>query len=105
MTNLPELDPQGYLLNRNDWTPEIARRLAIEDGIQLTDPHWTVINFLRDFYDDFQTAPPVRAMVKTLRETHGSDIGNSAHLQQLFPEGPLRQASKLAGLPKPARCL
>lgn len=100
-----QLDSRGYLVNLQQWTEALAKALASKDNIELTDAHWEVIYFLREFYQNHQTTPPMRALVKALKEKHGPEMGNSIYLHQLFPEGPAKQASKYAGLPKPKKCL
>jgi len=79
--------------------------LAQLENIELTDAHWEVIYFVRDFYQEYNTSPAIRMLVKAMAEKLGADKGNSRYLQRLFPEGPAKQATKLAGLPKPAKCL
>lgn len=100
-----ETDPEGYLLNRADWSPELAEQMAAEDDMSLTDAHWQVIHFVREFDRKYETVPAIRALVKALKLEFGPEIGNSIYLQQLFPDGPARQAARYAGLPKPRKCL
>ncbi|WKE67267.1 TusE/DsrC/DsvC family sulfur relay protein [Gallaecimonas kandeliae] len=98
-------DKQGYLLNTNDWTEALAPLLAAEEGIELTEAHWEIVRFVRDFYGEYKTSPAVRLLVKAVKEKYGEEKGNSPYLFKLFPEGPAKQATKIAGLPKPAKCL
>ena len=98
-----ETDKDGYLLNSQQWNEDVAR--AQVESIELTDAHWEVIYFVRDFYQEYNTSPAIRMLVKAMAEKLGADKGNSRYLQRLFPEGPAKQATKLAGLPKPAKCL
>ncbi|HHH46405.1 MAG TPA: TusE/DsrC/DsvC family sulfur relay protein [Thiotrichales bacterium] len=100
-----ETDEEGYLANLNDWTPEIAEAMAKEDGVELTDNHWEVINFLREYYDEYQIAPAVRVLTKAIGKKLGKEKGNSKYLYELFPYGPAKQACKYAGLPKPTGCV
>lgn len=100
-----ETDEEGYLANRSDWTPEIAETMAATDRCILTPNHWEVINFLREYYDQYQVAPAVRVLVKTIGKKLGQDKGNSRYLYELFPYGPAKQACKYAGLPKPTGCV
>lgn len=99
------LDPEGYLVDLDAWTPAVAHALAKEDGIELTDEHWEVIEVLRDFYARFAMAPPMRPLVKAVGQSLGDDKGRSIHLMRLFPGSPAKVAARLAGLPKPANCL
>ena len=98
-------DKAGYLLNVEDWQPELALILAQTENIELTNNHWEVVNFVRAFYLEFNTSPAMRALVKAMANEFGPDKGNSRYLFKLFPKGPAKQATKIAGLPKPAKCL
>ncbi|MDF2177610.1 TusE/DsrC/DsvC family sulfur relay protein [Aliiglaciecola sp. CAU 1673] len=99
------LDKAGYLINYQDWDEGLTPILAEREGIVLSDAHWEVIRFVRNFYLEFNTSPAIRALVKAMAQSLGEDKGNSRYLQRLFPDGPAKQATKLAGLPKPAKCL
>lgn len=98
-------DKAGYLLNVQDWQEELAPALAATENIELTDNHWEVVKFVRQFYLEFNTSPAMRALVKAMANEFGPDKGNSRYLFKLFPKGPAKQATKIAGLPKPAKCL
>lgn len=98
-------DHQGYLKDLNDWQPELALLLAEEEQIELTLAHWEVIHFVRDFYIEYKTSPAIRVLVKAIGQALGPDKGNSKYLYTLFPIGPAKQATKIAGLPKPAKCI
>ena len=100
-----ETDEEGYLLNLADWTKEAAEHLAEEEKVPLTDNHWEVINFLREYYNEYQIAPAVRVLTKAIGKQLGPDKGNSKYLYELFPYGPAKQACKIAGLPKPTGCV
>ena len=99
------VDKNGYLLKLDDWFPELAPILAATENIELTDNHWEVVNFVREFYLEFNTSPAIRALVKAMASKLGADKGNSRYLHRLFPKGAAKQATKIAGLPKPAKCL
>ena len=100
-----ETDKLGYLIDHTQWTEDIAKHIAGLDNIALTDAHWEVIHFVRNFYLEFDTSPAIRALVKAMAASMGVEKGNSRYLYRLFPKGPAKQATKLAGLPKPAKCL
>jgi len=100
-----ELDEEGYLVTLADWTKDAAQILASQDEIELTNNHWEVINFLRDYYDEYQIAPAVRVLTKAIGKKLGKDKGNSKYLYELFPYGPAKQACRFAGLPKPTGCI
>jgi len=100
-----ERDPQGFLVNLDDWNESVAKEIAAEEGITLTEAHWEVITVLRKFYADYEISPAMRILVKTVKQALGEDKGNSIYLLQLFPGSPAKYASKIAGLPKPTNCL
>ncbi|GAC15354.1 TusE/DsrC/DsvC family sulfur relay protein [Aliiglaciecola lipolytica] len=98
-------DKAGYLLSVEDWCTELAEVIAEKENIELDENRWLVVNFVREFYLEFNTSPAVRALVKAMANKYGPEKGNSRYLQRLFPKGPAKQATKIAGLPKPAKCL
>ncbi|WP_428775791.1 TusE/DsrC/DsvC family sulfur relay protein [Vibrio sp.] len=100
-----ETDAQGYLLDYTQWDEGMIAVLAEQEGIELTDAHLEVVMFVRNFYLEFNTSPAVRMLVKAMEKAHGPEKGNSKYLFKLFKQGPAKQATKLAGLPKPAKCL
>lgn len=100
-----ETDEEGYLANLSEWAPEVATVMAQVDSCDLTDSHWEVINFLREYYEEYQIAPAVRVLTKAIGKKLGKDKGNSKYLYELFPYGPAKQACKYAGLPKPTGCV
>ena len=94
-----ELDADGHLANRSDWSEELAREIAVQEGIlELTAQHWTVINFMRSVFAKEGDAPSIRRLTKE----SGVDTKT---LYQLFPKGPAKRAAKIAGLPKPKGCI
>ncbi|NWG39502.1 MAG: TusE/DsrC/DsvC family sulfur relay protein [Hydrogenophilaceae bacterium] len=100
-----ETDEEGFLVNLSDWNPDVAAELAKGESIEMTDQHWEVINFLREYYDEYQIAPAVRVLTKAIGKKLGPDKGNSKYLYDLFPYGPGKQACKIDGLPKPTGCI
>ena len=100
-----ETDEEGYLSNLNEWEPAVAEAMAKDEGAELTENHWEVINFLREYYEEYQIAPAVRVLTKAIGKKLGKDKGNSKYLYELFPYGPGKQACKYAGLPKPTGCV
>lgn len=100
-----EVDEEGYLTNLDDWTKELAEHMATEDGLTLTDAHWEVINFLREYFQKYQIAPMIKILVKEIGKTMGPEKGNTKYLYELYPAGPAKQACRYAGLPKPTGCV
>lgn len=99
------VDEEGFLVNLADWTKEIAVEMAKNDDIELTDEHWEVLDFLRDYFEEYQIAPAVRVLTKAIGKKMGKDKGNSKYLYSLFPYGPGKQGCRFAGLPKPTGCI
>jgi tRNA 2-thiouridine synthesizing protein E len=100
-----ETDEEGYLANRTDWSEDVAKEMARVDNCDLSPNHWEVLNFLREYYEEYQIAPAVRVLTKAIGKKLGADKGNSKYLYELFPYGPAKQACKYAGLPKPTGCV
>ena len=92
-----QVDDEGYLLDPNQWTEELAREMAKEDGLELTDQHMAVLKFLREKYLGGETL--------TIRAVGKSGIVDIKGFYKLFPGAPLKKASKYAGLPKPSSCV
>ncbi|MBD3609225.1 MAG: TusE/DsrC/DsvC family sulfur relay protein [Gammaproteobacteria bacterium] len=100
-----EVDEEGYLVNLSEWIPAMADIMAKDEDCELTDAHWEVLNFLREYYEEYQIAPAVRVLTKAIGKKLGKEKGNSKYLYELFPYGPGKQACKYAGLPKPTGCV
>ena len=98
-------DKHGYLLQLDDWSEAIAGHIAELENIEMTDNHWEVVHFVRNFYKEYKTSPAIRMLVKAMAKQLGEDKGNSKYLYKLFPKGPAKQATRIAGLPKPAKCI
>ena len=92
-----EVNDEGYMVDASQWTKEIAAEMAKEEGIELTDKHYEVLEFLRAASEKGETL--------TIRKVGKSGIVDIKGLYQLFPGGPLKFSSKFAGIPKPASCV
>lgn len=102
---LPPVTESGFLVDSADWSEAVAVHLAAQSGIALTEAHWEIIRFIRDYYRSYNHLPNARMFVKAAQKQLGDDKGNSIYLHRLFPKGPLRYACLIAGLPKPPGCL
>jgi tRNA 2-thiouridine synthesizing protein E len=100
-----EVDEEGYLINLADWDEDAAKLLAESEKIDMTENHWEVVNFLREYYAEYQIAPAIRVLTKAIAKKLGAEKGTSKYLYELFPYGPAKQACKIAGLPKPTGCI
>jgi TusE/DsrC/DsvC family sulfur relay protein len=96
---MPERDAEGYLIEPEDWNEEIAAVLAQEENIQLSDDHWDVVRFMREFYQEHQVAADARFVIKHLAERVGREAQKK--LSELFPYGYVKQACKIAGMRRP----
>ena len=92
-----EVNDEGYLVDASQWNREIATEMAKEEGIELTEKHFEVLEFLRNANEKGETL--------TIRRVGKSGITDIKGLYQLFPGGPLKLSSKFAGIPKPASCV
>jgi len=94
-----DVDEDGFLQEPERWNDDVAIDFARTEGIDaLTDEHWKVIRYIRDYYLQFGIAPMVRKLCK--------ETGHKlSEVYQLFPSGPAKGACKLAGLPKPTGCV
>ncbi|MFW6020395.1 MAG: TusE/DsrC/DsvC family sulfur relay protein [Bacteroidales bacterium] len=92
-----DLTEEGYLTDHTQWNEDIAKELAKEEGIELTDEHMKVLNYLREKYAEGETL--------SIRKVGKSGIVDIKGLYQLFPGGPLKISSRLAGIPKPQSCV
>ncbi|PIK87599.1 sulfurtransferase TusE [Raoultella ornithinolytica] len=100
-----ETDSEGYLKETTQWNEAMAEVIAGQEGITLSIEHWEVVRFVREFYLEFNTSPAIRMLVKAMANKFGEEKGNSRYLYRLFPKGPAKQATKIAGLPKPVKCI
>jgi len=92
-------DSEGYLLDPADWTEAIAQELARREGIAMSEDHWRVIHFMRDYYAKRQIAADARFAIKHLAEVYGPAARK--RLFELFPYGYVKQACKIAGMRRP----
>ncbi|MEP1095187.1 MAG: TusE/DsrC/DsvC family sulfur relay protein [Cyclobacteriaceae bacterium] len=88
---------EGYLENLDQWNQDVAVDIAAEEGIELKEKHWEVIEYLQDQYK--------KEIPITIRKVGKSGVVDIKQFYQLFPEGPLKKASRIAGIPKPVGCI
>jgi len=96
--DLPARDGDGYLVDMNNWTPEIARAMAEADGFDLTDEKWEQILKAREYYDEHSSVPPIRKFAKYI------DV-DQKDLFKMWMTGPMKPITKYGGLPKPTGCV
>ena len=95
-------DIEGYVVDPEAWDPDIARELAEEERLELTEDYWQILNFMRAYWQEHRVAPDVRHVVDYLVNARGYDKkAAKKHLFELFPYGYVKQACKLAGMQRP----
>jgi tRNA 2-thiouridine synthesizing protein E len=98
-------DKEGFLRQLSQWNPAVAEQISNTEGIRLDNSHWEIIALLRDYYQEFDSSPAMRPLIKYCAQKLGSEKGKSIYLLSLFPGSPAKIGSKIAGLPKPDNCL
>jgi len=95
-----EVEEDGFIQEPGKWSPAVAEDIAKEEASvhPMTEDHWTLVNYIRDYYLQFEVAPPIRMVCKKT----GVDLKK---LYDLFPKGPAAGTCKVAGLPKPTGCV
>ncbi len=95
-------DAEGYLLDTDDWSKDFAYMVAKEEDIALNDTYWTMIDFMRSYFDEHQIAPDVRHVARNLAVVNGCSKKEAKKiLFELFPYGYVKQACKIAGMKRP----
>jgi len=94
-------DEEGYLVDPGDWTEAVAEALAEREGVPLTDLHWRVLRFMREFHDEHQVAADARFVIRFLADQCGLCAEARIRLFEMFPYGYVRQACKIAGMRRP----
>lgn len=92
-----EVNAEGYLKDMKQWTPELAREMALREGIELTEKHFEVLNWLR--------AKQAEGIALSIRKVGNSGLVDIKQFYALFPGAPLKISSKIAGIPKPVSCI
>lgn len=94
-----EIDEDGFIQEPDVWNEQVANALAATEGVQeMSEDHWKIVNFLREYYLEFGSAPMIRKLCKST----GFKL---KEIYDLFPSGPAKGACKVAGLPKPTGCV
>ncbi|HHL18743.1 MAG TPA: TusE/DsrC/DsvC family sulfur relay protein [Thiothrix sp.] len=97
-----ERDPEGYLIDPDDWSDEVAKALSEEENIALNDTHWKILKFMRHYYSEHGVIPDVRHVTEYLAtETQSNKKEAKKRLFKLFPYGYVKQACKIAGMKRP----
>ncbi|MGN0894694.1 MAG: TusE/DsrC/DsvC family sulfur relay protein [Succinivibrio sp.] len=100
-----DTDAEGYLLNNADWSEDLMFFMAKADGLELNDEHLEIIKTVREYFQEYATTPPIRSLIKMLKNKGLDNLASSVKLAVLFPQGAAKSAAKYAGLPKPVKCI
>ena len=94
-----EVDEDGFIQDPDKWSKDVAAALAKTESVEdMSEDHWKLVNYLRDYYLQYGIAPMIRKLCK--------ETGfNLKYVYELFPSGPAKGACKVAGLPKPTGCV
>jgi len=92
-----DVNDEGYMTDRSQWTKDVAKEIAKEEGIELTDKHYVLLDYLRE--------QKAKGESLTIRSVGTSGIIDIKGFYQLFPGAPMKKAAKIAGIPKPASCV
>ncbi len=94
-----DVDEDGFIQRPEEWYKEVATALANTEGVdEMTEEHWQLVNYLREYYTEFGVAPMIRKLCKAT----GFKLNE---IYDMFPSGPAKGACKVAGLPKPTGCV
>ena len=93
------INHKGYLINFNDWDKDFTKTVAEKDHLKLTECHWMAINFLRNFYREYEVPPTPHIVIKTIGHKIKSSGCTNKDIKRVFPLGGCKQACRLAGLP------
>lgn len=94
------IDNEGYLLDFDDWSPVVAEHLAAQDGVDLGDDHWLLIDFLHRFYKEMRIAPEMPILSRQLCKDQSDCRWTGTYIKSIFPGG-AKMACRYAGLPGP----
>jgi len=95
-------DSEGYLVNPDEWSDDLAIEMAEEEGIELNEYHWKILRFMNKYYGEHQVAPDVRHVINHLATVNRSDKkAEKKRVFELFPYGYVKQACKISGMKRP----
>lgn len=100
-----ETDQLGYLLDPSDWNELVACALADREDIVLGPDHWTMIEFVRDWYSERQAVPEARWLLKAMKQQLGEEKGTRKYLHKMFPHGYGPELCKIAGMTMPRKVM
>lgn len=100
-----QTDEEGFLLDPAEWNQEVAETIARIEDLDLTEERWEVVNFVRTYFEENDSVPEARVLLKALRDKWPAPKVTRKYLYQLFPYGYGQQACKIAGMRKPRKLM
>ena len=99
-----EVTDNMFMVDATEWNEDIAKVLAEDEGIEMTQEHWDIINMAREHFLDNGVVAEPRAFSKIMKQKYGKDRSDQKYIYSLFPTGLIKCANKVAGLPRPKGC-
>ncbi len=99
-----ELSEAGWLEDVTDWDEEVAKVIAANEKVELTEAHWDVVRTAREYFEEYGIVAEPRQFLKLMKEKFGPERATNQHIYALFPYGLVKSANKVAGLPRPKGC-
>ena len=99
-----QLSEAGWMEDLSEWSEEVAKEIAKNENVELTDEHWDIINEAREFFSANGSNAEPRVFAKIMKKKYGADRSSSKYIYGLFPYGLIKSANKIAGLPRPKGC-
>ncbi|MDH3609667.1 MAG: TusE/DsrC/DsvC family sulfur relay protein [Gammaproteobacteria bacterium] len=96
-------DDDGFLLDPDDWTEEIAKEIALKEKLELTEDRWNLVRLIRDYYYENGSVPELRKVLKQLKAELGPEKATRKYVYALFPYGYGQQGCKIAGMRQPKK--
>ncbi len=98
-----QTDDDGFLLDPDDWTKDIALQIAKSEDLELTEERWNLIHIIRDYYYEHSAVPELRKILKQLKTDIGPEKATRKYVYALFPYGYGQQGCKIAGMRQPKK--
>ena len=99
-----KLSEAGWLEDLSEWSEEVAKGIAVNEKVELTDEHWDIINLAREYFAENGAVAEPRKFTKLMKERFGAERCDSKYIYSLFLYGLIKSAYKVAGLPRPKGC-
>ena len=99
-----KLSEAGWLEDLSEWSVDVAKGIAVNEKVELTDEHWDIINEARTYFEENGSVAEPRVFSKIMKTKYGADRSSQQYIYSLFPYGLIKAANKIAGLPRPKGC-